>query len=350
MTKPRTLFILMLSVMVCMAVAHAQSKSAPLKNQTVVAMVKGGLPESVIVGTIHSSATQFDVSPAAQAELKKAGVSQKVIEAMLAAEGRKQAAAAPTRTVGVSATGKPATTVLPPQPYVLLVQDKAKSPLSAAQAQIATVKSNKKELKALAADGALAQALHTATQQAVRRTAGDLGASAASSLGGAAGALVGGIFQKRAPTVMFVWGVPGRPAKEIAAGQPLNFEVAYDAVAGINAEEFAPLLVRLVPARNDWRLVGATQAKEDAAQSMLPEWEIYSSFTEDKIAVTLNKLGAGRFEVTPAGTLAPGEYALVLRPVAKNKKFAGASVTAGQGEGQIFNSVWSFVVSASSRQ
>jgi hypothetical protein len=143
---------------------------------------------------------------------------------------------------------------------------------------------------------------------------------------------------------MFVWGVPGRPTKEIVAGQPLNFEVNYDAVAGINAEEFVPLLVRLVPARNDWRLVGATQGREDAAQSMASDWEIYSAFLEEKIPVTARKVAAGRFEVTPAGALTAGEYALVLRPVAKNKKFAGASVTAGQGEGQIFNAVWPFLV------
>ncbi len=347
MPKPRSLFILIVSALLCSIAAPAQSPSreAPLKNQTVVAMVKGGLPEGVVVGTIQSSATQFDVSPAALAELKKAGLGQKVIDAMVAAEGRKQAAAAAPRAREIGAPGQPpSAAAMPPQPYVLLVQDKAKSALTTTQAQVAMVKSNKKDLGALAADGALAQALQATIQGAMGRAASDLGASAASSLGGATGAIAGGLFKKRTPTAMFVWGVPGRPTKEIAAGQPVSFEVACDSVAGINPEEFAPLLVRLVPARDEWRLVGAAQGKEDARQSMMPDWEMYSSYVEDKIPINANKLAPGRFEVRPATTLAPGEYALVLRPLAKNKKFASASVAAGQGEGQIFNSVWSFLV------
>ena len=42
--------------------------------------------------------------------------------------------------------------------------------------------------------------------------------------------------------------------------------------------------------------------------------------------------------------LAAGEYAVVLRPVARSKKFAGTDLTNGQGEGLIFNSALSFSV------
>ncbi len=35
---------------------------------------------------------------------------------------------------------------------------------------------------------------------------------------------------------------------------------------------------------------------------------------------------------------------MVLRAVAKGKRFAGAQITGNQGEGQLFNMVWSFTV------
>jgi type II secretory pathway component PulM len=186
MRKLRLLFVVIgIALLSFPPATLAQSQAAPLKNQTVVAMVKGGLPESVVLGTIRSSATQFDVSPAALAGLKQNGVTQKVIDAMVSAEGRKQAVA--TASARASSTGAgpaPAAAVLPPQPYVLFVQDGAKSPLTTAQAQVASVKSNRKELGALAADGALATALQATVQGTVSRSASDLGASAASSLAG----------------------------------------------------------------------------------------------------------------------------------------------------------------------
>ena len=42
--------------------------------------------------------------------------------------------------------------------------------------------------------------------------------------------------------------------------------------------------------------------------------------------------------------LAPGEYAVVLRPISKGKKFSGAEVVQNQGPGLLFNSAWSFTV------
>ncbi|MGH9859543.1 MAG: hypothetical protein ACRD5F_05900, partial [Candidatus Acidiferrales bacterium] len=315
-----------------------------LKNDAVVAMVTGGMADGVVIGVIASSPAKYDLSPAAQERLRKSGVSQPVLDAMQARMQPAVASAVPAGVSGGARAAKPgAASALPPQPYVLHVQGETKRPLAAAKTQVAIIKSKKKNLNALAAEGALSHALQSATQQAVGQAAGSLG-SAASSLGSAAGGVVGGLFQRRSPTVTLVWGVPGRPANEIAASQSANLELAYDAVPGVNVEDFAPVLVRLVPARDDWRLVGATQAKEDAAQSAMPEWAMYEAFLEEKIPVTVTKLAPGRFEVVPSAALGPGEYALVLRPVAKTKRFAGAHVTGDQGEGQLFNLAWSFTV------
>jgi hypothetical protein len=71
-----------------------------LTNDSVVQMVKAGLPESVIVAKIRSTSTKFDLRTDALVTLKKAGVSDKVLEAMVA-------------------QGSPATGTLPPSPATM---------------------------------------------------------------------------------------------------------------------------------------------------------------------------------------------------------------------------------------
>lgn len=347
MKTGKFLRLLLVAVLFGSAAAHGQSKGAPMKNSSVISMVKGGLPDGTILSIMATSNTQFDVSAAGQAALKESGVSQTVINAMVAAEGRKSAVApvagAPTPArPGVAKAAAPA--ALPPEPYVLFGEGGERGNLAADQAQVAVIKSNKKDLGALAAEGALTQALQSAAQNATAQAAGSLGASTSSSLSSTAGALAGGLLQRRAPNVTFLWGLAGKPPTEIPAAQAQRFEVAFAAVPGINVADFAPVLVRLVLAQNNWRLVGATQAKEEAAQSMMPEWELYERFLEEKIPATANQTAPGKFEIKPATALGPGEYAIVLRPAAKNKRFAGAQVMGSLGEGQLFNQAWRFTV------
>jgi hypothetical protein len=72
----------------------AQQKTAPLTNNDVVKMVKAGLPESGIVSAIAANDTQFDLSSSGLQALNEAGVSSKIIRAMLAADSKKKDAAA----------------------------------------------------------------------------------------------------------------------------------------------------------------------------------------------------------------------------------------------------------------
>ena len=55
-----------------------------LTNDTIIQMVRGGLPERVVIAKIQSTATRFDVRAEALLALKKAGVPDKVLEAMIA--------------------------------------------------------------------------------------------------------------------------------------------------------------------------------------------------------------------------------------------------------------------------
>jgi hypothetical protein len=66
----------------------AQDRGKPLTNADVVSMVKAGLTDDVIIDSMSAQATNFDVSAAALLSLKKAGVSSKIMNAMLSAYGK----------------------------------------------------------------------------------------------------------------------------------------------------------------------------------------------------------------------------------------------------------------------
>jgi len=63
----------------------AQESGNSISNSDVITMSKSGLAERTIVLTIEQGPTNFDTSPLALVELKKAGVSDAVLNAMLAA-------------------------------------------------------------------------------------------------------------------------------------------------------------------------------------------------------------------------------------------------------------------------
>ena len=77
-----------------------------LTNQSVVEMVKAGLSERVIIAKIRTSPTQFDTSTDALIALKKSGVSEKVIEAIMS----------PTASAAPSATPAAPTVATAPPP------------------------------------------------------------------------------------------------------------------------------------------------------------------------------------------------------------------------------------------
>ena len=77
-----------------------------LTNDSVVQMVKAGLPEAVVIAKIKSTATKFDLKTDSLVSLKKAGVSDKVLEAMVAAgSGSPTAGAMPAAPAPAVAAG-----------------------------------------------------------------------------------------------------------------------------------------------------------------------------------------------------------------------------------------------------
>ena len=73
--------------------------AAPLGNDDVIRMVRGGLSDATVIQAIDASEPAFDTSPDALVKLKQAGVSEAVIQRMLARVG--PAAAAACKDCGV---------------------------------------------------------------------------------------------------------------------------------------------------------------------------------------------------------------------------------------------------------
>lgn len=344
------LLILVLSAALC-PVMMGQKSQKPLSNADVIKMVKNGLPESVILSSIQSSAAHFDLSPNGLISLHKAGVSQKIMDAMMAAGGSKPPAEAAAHPSGAAAATARAQAPPPPQtkskiPVVLALQNGAWEKLAVEKAQLAQTKTKPTSMAKLAADSALLQGFQATVNSATAEVASHVGSRTAGSALGQAGSVFSGVLAQRKPKVTYVWAIANPAASNVLQEDTPEFAVSFAGLPGVNAEEFEPALVKLTPAQNAFRLVGATQGKEDATSSFSADWEIYSGFLEERVKIRSQKIGDGQYEISPASPLAPGEYGVVVRPTSKSKKFSGGDVARYQGEGMMFDSVWSFQVPA----
>ena len=99
--------LLVAAVLMLAAGAAFSQSGKPLSNDDVVQMVKGGFDESTTVAAIDAAETNFDTSVQALMALKAAGVSEKVISAMLAATKKKAEAAKPAAPAAAPAAANP---------------------------------------------------------------------------------------------------------------------------------------------------------------------------------------------------------------------------------------------------
>ncbi len=335
-----------------------QQNVKPLTNQDVISMVKNLLPESVIISAIKTNDADFDVSANGLIALKKAGVTAKVMEAMLAAVNDKKnsasaapapsAPAGPLTGAGPAGGGAPLAAAPGWQPIVSALQGGTKVNLAAEATQIVQTKAKPTSLTALAADSALNQALSLSTQAAQQALAkgGTSGMGFAGALNPAT-AILGGILSRRAKQakVTYVWALTGGSSSANPGSNSPSFDVNYAGLPGVNPDQFEPVIVKLSPTpQSNFRLVGATEAATTAEQSTQQDWPIYSSFVENRVPAKVQKLGSGHAQVTPSAAMGPGEYAVALRPIDKSHKFSGEEVGKNQAEGLLFNYAWSFSV------
>ena len=229
-------------------------------------------------------------------------------------------------------------------PSVALVQNGSAQQLAMERAQLAQTKTKPQSLASLTGDSAVTQGMQAGVSDAAWSAASHMNSAIGGTAVQQAGGIVGSILTRRPATVTYVWGVAGAASANLLQTTLPQFRVSFARAPGVDPDEFAPKIVRLTPAQNTCRLAGATQGKEDARSHEAADWEIYSSFIEDRVAAHLQKTAAGEYAISPQSPLYPGEYAVVLRPVSKHEKVSGGEVARAQGPGLMFDVLWSFQV------
>jgi len=337
--------VLVAIVSVAFSLSAQQAQKAPLTNGDIVKMVQAGLSESVVVATIQANPADYDTSPNGLIALQKAGVTQNEVNAMVAAQQGANGSGAP----GSPAANAGATPPAAPgprwtMPSVALVQNGGSQALPMEKTQLAETKTKPQSLGSLADDSAVTQGMQAGVSDVAWGAASHMNSGIGGSAVEQAGGIFGGMLGRRQPMVTYVWGVPGPASANVLQTTLPQFSVSFANAPGVNPDEFAPEIVRLTPAQNTCRLAGATQGKQDAASHEAADWEIYSSFVEDRVPVKLQKAAAGEYTISPQSPLYPGEYAVVLRPVSKHEKVSGGDVARAQGPGLMFDVLWSFQV------
>ena len=346
MWKRRLIFVA--SVMVLAQIfAAAQQSQKPMTNDDVVALVRNHKPESVIISQIQSRPSNFDTSAHEIIRLTKAGVTENELNAMMAAPntgGPMPSSAKPTAaSTADSSSAVPVSKSHVPKLY--LTSGGATRELPLEKTQLAETKAKPSSMKSLAADTAVTQAMQsgisTATYSAATHVNSGIGGSAVEE----AGSIFSGVLSHRTPTVTYVWGVPSPASTNILHTVSPSFILDFSRAMGIKADEYEPAIVKLTPAQNTCRIVGATQGKADVRSSPAADWQIYSHFLEERVSTNAEKLEVGKYKLSPASELQPGEYAVVLRPISKEKKFSGGDVARAQGDGLMFDAIWTFQIS-----
>jgi hypothetical protein len=395
-------------------VGQTQEPTRSFTNADVIGMVKAGRHESEISAAIRANPTKFDLSADALIALRKAGVSNKILEAMI--ERERTGTILPRAGGGVNGGAKSDRLSPQPLPPKAGISDRAPSAEQQLKAELAkarvlgkTIQGTKNQRTVQANDvaiGLLKRQRQAADIESAHMKLGGRSQAPATMLGqqsqlmSASGRATtspmiqapagGGVAHgngsrtqadskvsrataaalamvQQAPSTGSIGpnetlSAPGTiasaiPSQGTSAPQPVSSSNSSNAsggsagkisasVAQLHPNEFAPEIVKLTPAQNTCRLVGATQGKEDARSHDAADWEIYSSFVEDPVSVSLQKTATGQYEMSPQSALLPGEYAVVLRPISRSEKFSGGDVARAQGPGLLFDTVWSFQIAS----
>jgi hypothetical protein len=301
------------------------SEPSIIANEDVVDMTKAGFAESTILGAIAANDSHFDVSPHALMALKDEGVSQSVIEAMLDVEAANKKAAAIAQKAAAQTTNAP-----PPAEIVrlskMIEQLAAKQDAAAAAQRAPEPPKNAeptphawvlKDDNRLPLPPTIAQVAFTDDKSAERfKTLQSLAGTALVFVNPAVGGIattLGGLFHPGSQEHTAIWALTGTAAPRDLGVSP-TFEVEFGHIPGVDPDQYQPAIVRLVPTKDNYRLIAA--AKTAAAKSGAPP---DGPIIEEPVVTQLKQLGRGHYRA--AATMLPtGEYALVLRPVDRDER------------------------------
>ena len=320
--------------------AFAQQK--PLTNDDVITMVKSGMQESVVVSAIQSRPGKFSTSTSELVRLHKAGVTENELNAMIAASSKGiSGGAVPSSSSQTSTLSVPKSRM----PTLTVTVGGNTQELHLEKTQLAETKTKPSSMKSLASDSVVTQAMQTGVNEAAMSAAMHMNSGIGGESVQQAGSIFSSVMTHRQPKMTYVWGVPGPASSNILQSASPSFVVDVSRILGVTTDDYAPAIVKLTPAQNTCRIIGATQGKADARSSPAADWQIYSNFLEERVNSEVQKLAPGQYKISPASELAAGEYGVVLRPVSKTKKFSGGDVARAQGDGLMFDAVWTFQIS-----
>lgn len=322
----------------------AQQAQKPLTNDDVIAMVGKKLPESVIISAIQAGPGKFNTSTNELIRLNAAGVTEKELNAMLASGKGKPSAPAPI-AANSDQSAEASSSSKSRMPRATVTQGASTQDLKLEKTQLAETKTKPSSMKTLAADSAMTQGMQAGVNTVAYGATSHMNSSIGGSAVQQAGSIFSGMMSHKSPTVTYVWGVPSPASTNIFKSTKPVFSVDFSRVIGVKPDDYEPSIVKLTPAQNTCRIVGATQGKQDVRSSAAADWEMYSHFLEERVASNPQKLGSGKYKIASSSELVPGEYGIVLRPISKDKKFSGGDVSRGQGDGLMFDAIWTFQIS-----
>jgi hypothetical protein len=326
-------------------------------NDDIHAMRVAEFSDSTIISVIGANQVQFDVSPRALVALKSAGVSEEVIEAMIAAEEERRSAAEPelaaTAETQASLEYEKLTQMIEQlaakQEAAAAAQREPEAPASRADPAPRVWLVGPSDRAAIAptiAQVALAGGGRRSNERmkSLQGLAGQALAFANPAVSGIATTL-GSLFRPDEERTA-VWALAATSSSRVLDFNPV-FEIDFAHIPGVDPDRYQPAIVQLVATTDNYRLVAAAEM-EGASAGGLPSGPII----EESVATDSTRLGRGQYRVTPRGMLGPGEFALVLRPIPETKRARRRNAEASLGEllggstSQILYLTWEFSIAA----
>jgi hypothetical protein len=143
--------------------------------------------------------------------------------------------------------------------------------------------------------------------------------------------------------VTWVWVTAALASPPVVPARRPSFFVSYGEVTGLDSNEWAPAVVRLSAAA-DWRVVSALPGHGLARTLSARTWEVRRGLMQLDAAGSVIGLAQGIVRVTLNAPLAPGEYALVIRPAFLQRRYAGRDILGDHGPGVAFGAAWVFQI------
>lgn len=337
---------------------------APLRNEEIVKMFQEGLPENVIAAAIKVNDTNFDVSPDQLVALHHSGLPASVLLAMLEVGGPKRRGITSGGAPAIAPLAQPGPALTPaifsnplipgaisdvhipgalvaggvPQPpreaTVTLLLENGPQVISTERLETVRTTPKTSRVGSLFSNGTQDVSMMFMAVPVVGIAVSGMEILRSAAFHGGSGA-----------ATTYLWGLPGGSSSNAVPSSQPKFEVKFADIAGVNPDEFEPRIVKLNPTKDNWRLVGVTHMKETPSRGpAAPAWPSYSAFLEESVPAKKEITAPGRVTIIPEQRLEAGQYAIVLRPAFKDKKFSAEGVAKNQGEGVLFNSAWSFTV------